>query len=37
MENYVYSMKNTVEDPTKLANKLDDDEKATIKDALKNT
>lgn len=27
LENYVYSMKNTVEDPTKLADKLDADEK----------
>lgn len=35
LENYVYSMKNTVEDPTKLADKLTEEEKATIKDALK--
>ena len=35
LENYVYSMKNTVEDPQKLADKLSDDEKTTIKDALK--
>jgi heat shock protein 5 len=27
LENYVYSMKNTVEDPQKLADKLDDSEK----------
>lgn len=35
LENYVYSMKNTVEDPTKLADKLSEEEKTTIKDALK--
>lgn len=34
LENYVYSMKNTVEDPEKLADKLEDDEKNTIKEAL---
>jgi heat shock protein 5 len=34
-ENYVYSMKNTVEDPEKLADKITDDEKETIKDAVK--
>lgn len=37
MENYVYSMKQTVEDPQKLADKLSDDEKTTIKDGLKST
>jgi len=30
-------MKNTVEDPTKLADKLSEDEKATIKAGLKTT
>lgn len=30
-------MKNQVEDPEKLANKLSDDDKDTIKDALKDT
>ena len=34
MENYVYSMKNTIEDPTKLKDKLSDEEKETIKEAL---
>jgi len=34
LENYVYSMKNTVEDPEKLADKLEDEEKSTIKDAI---
>ncbi len=34
MDNYLFSMKNTIEDPEKLANKLSDDEKATIKGAL---
>jgi hypothetical protein len=28
-------MKNSVEDPEKLANKLEDSEKETIKDAIK--
>jgi endoplasmic reticulum chaperone BiP len=37
LENYVYSMKNTVEDPTKLADKLEDSEKETIKEALEET
>ena len=37
LESYIYSMKNSVEDPEKLANKLDDSEKKTIKDALKET
>ena len=30
-------MKNTIEDPEKLANKLSDDEKSTIKSALEET
>lgn len=30
-------MKNTIEDPEKLANKLSDDEKSTIKTALDET
>jgi heat shock protein 5 len=34
-ESYVYSMRNTIEDPEKLANKLSDDDKDTIKDAIK--
>lgn len=34
-ESYIYSMRNTVEDPEKLANKLSDDDKETIKDAIK--
>ena len=37
LDNYVFSMKNTIEDPEKLANKLDDDEKNTIKEALTET
>jgi heat shock protein 5 len=35
LESYIYSMKNTVEDPEKLAKKLDEDDKKKIKDALK--
>jgi len=30
-------MRNTIEDPEKLANKIDESEKTTIKDALKET
>jgi heat shock protein 5 len=33
-DNYVFSMKNTIEDPEKLANKLSEEEKTTIKTAL---
>jgi endoplasmic reticulum chaperone BiP len=33
-ENYVYQMKNSVEDKDKLAEKLSDEEKSSIKDAL---
>ena len=33
-ENYIYQMKNSVEDKDKLAEKLSDDDKSTIKDAL---
>ena len=35
LESYIYSMKNSVEDPEKLANKLEDSDKKTIKEALK--
>ena len=37
LESYIYSMKNSVEDPEKLANKLDDSDKKTIKDAIKDS
>jgi heat shock protein 5 len=33
-ENYIYQMKNSVEDKEKLAEKLSDEDKSTIKDAL---
>lgn len=33
-ESYIYSMRNTVEDPEKLANKLEEDDKQKIKDAI---
>lgn len=33
-ENYIYQMKNSVEDKEKLAEKLADEDKSTIKDAL---
>ena len=37
LESYICSMKNSVEDPEKLANKLEDSEKKAIKEALKET
>jgi heat shock protein 5 len=33
-ENYIYQMKNSIEDKDKLADKIGDEEKSTIKDAL---
>merc|ERR1712167_480752 len=33
-ENYIYQMKNSIEDKDKLAEKLSDEDKSTIKDAL---
>jgi len=35
LDSYIYSMKQTVESPEKLADKLDEDEKNTIQEALK--
>lgn len=35
LENYLYSMKNTVEDKEKLADKLDETDKSTIQNAVK--
>eukprot|EP00825_Cyclidium_porcatum_P001209 TRINITY_DN1054_c0_g1_i7.p1 TRINITY_DN1054_c0_g1~~TRINITY_DN1054_c0_g1_i7.p1 ORF type:complete len:526 (+),score=124.72 TRINITY_DN1054_c0_g1_i7:541-2118(+) len=35
LDNYVHSMSNQLEDPEKLANKIDEASKKTIKDALK--
>jgi heat shock protein 5 len=34
-ENYIYTMRNTIEDPEKLANKIEAEEKDTIKEAIK--
>jgi len=34
LENYIYQMRNTIEDTDKLADKLDEDDKTTIDDAL---
>ena len=34
-DNYIFSMKNQIEDPEKLGKKIADDEKNTIKEALK--
>lgn len=34
LENYVYQMRNTIEDPEKLADKLSEEDKETISDAL---
>ena len=33
-ENYIYQMKNSIDDKDKLADKLDEDDKSTIRDAL---
>ena len=37
LDSYVYSMRQTVESPEKLADKLDEDDKNTIQEALKET
>ena len=34
LENYIYQMRNTIEDKDKLADKIDDEDKSTIADAL---
>ena len=33
-ENYVYSLRNTIEDPEKLGNKISESDKQTVKDAI---
>lgn len=37
LDNYIYQMRNTIEDKEKLADKLDEDDKKTINDALTET
>lgn len=37
LDNYVFSIKNTIEDPEKLADKLSEEEKTTMKSALEET
>jgi heat shock protein 5 len=37
IDNYLFSMKNTIEDPEKLADKLSEEDKSTIKSALEET
>ena len=34
LENYIYQMRNTIEDKEKLADKIDADDKSKISDAL---
>jgi len=34
LENYIYTMRNTIEDKEKLADKIDNDDKDKIKEAL---
>jgi len=34
LENYVYTMRNTIEDKEKLADKIEDEDKEKIKEAL---
>lgn len=35
LENYIYQMRNTIEDKEKLADKIDEEDKNSIQDALK--
>ncbi len=35
LENYIYQMRNTIEDKEKLADKIDEEDKNAIADALK--
>jgi len=37
LDNYIHQMKNSIEDKDKLANKLEEDDKSTIKDAVTDT
>lgn len=37
LDNYIHTMRNTIEDKEKLADKLSDDDKDKIKDALTET
>lgn len=37
LDSYIHSMKNTIEDPDKLKDKLSEEDKNTIADALKET
>lgn len=34
-DSYIYQIKNQIEDPDKLANKVSEEDKATVKEALK--
>ena len=34
LQNYIYTMRNTIEDKDKLADKLDEDDKSSIADAV---
>ena len=34
LQNYIYTMRNTIEDKDKLADKLSEDDKSTIQDAI---
>jgi len=34
LENYLYTMRNTIEDKEKLADKIEDEDKEKIKEAL---
>jgi heat shock protein 5 len=34
LENYLYTMRNTIEDKEKLADKIDEEDKETIEEAL---
>lgn len=37
LENYIFTMRNTIEDKDKLANKIDESDKSKIRDAIQET
>ena len=37
MENYIYHMKNTIEDKDKLSDKISEEDKSSISDAIKDS
>lgn len=37
LDSYIHSIRNSIEDENKLANKINEDDKKTVKDAIKET